>query len=373
MPVTAPDPGGIHRPDDPEFVDRFAAKRGAYLHIPFCARICPYCDFAVVEGAEHLVERYIAAVEREIGVDEPWEPLQAVFVGGGTPSHVEPGYLGRLLDALDRRHGIESGAEISMEANPEDWSGERARGWRRVGINRVSFGAQSLNEPTLTFLGRRHRPEQVLEAVAASRAAGFDSVSVDLIFGSPDEPLAVWEDTVAQIGGLEVDHVSAYALTVERGTPLSRAVAAGAPAPDPDAQADAYDHVRRALAEANMVHYEVSNWARPGHACAYNLIVWAGGEYLAYGLGAHRHRAGRRSWNLRRFDAYLERGGIDVESGSETLDPAGKDMERIIVGLRRRAGVIAGPLGRRWAATPRAGSASTRAAKAVATRAVKRA
>lgn len=339
------------RPDDPALVDSFARRRAAYVHIPFCARVCPYCDFAVVEGADHLVERYVAAMLSEIWAEDEWGPLDAVFIGGGTPSHIEPRYIATILEALDSRFSIAPGAEISIEANPEDWTSDRSEELRSTGVDRVSFGAQSLSEPTLTYLGRQHSPEQIAGAVARARASGFRSVSVDLIYGAPAEPLEAWQQTVDGVLALPVDHVSAYALTVERGTPLSRAVQAGAAAPDPDHQADAYDYACRVLAGAGLVHYEVSNWAQPGHACAYNLIVWAQGEYLGFGLGAHRHRAGRRSWNVRRLDAYIGRGGRGVEASGEELRPLDQERERLVVGMRRRAGVAAGDLGRRWSET----------------------
>jgi len=339
------------RPDAPDLADHFAGARGVYVHVPFCARVCPYCDFAVVEGAEDQIEQYTAAVESEIESEPRWHAIETVFIGGGTPSHVDPSVIGRLIEAIDRRFGLAAGAEVSIEANPEDWSPAHAAAISETGVNRVSFGAQSLQASTLRFLGRRHSPDQIRKAVRVSRDLGFRSVSLDLIFGAPGESAEMWRETVAGAIDLATDHVSAYALTVERGTPLSRAVRSGAAAPDPDTQADAYEHAATQFARAGLVHYEVSNWARPGHVCWYNMVVWAQGEYLGFGLGAHQHRAGRRSWNVRRLETYVARRGIAVEASSETLGPLERERERLVIGLRRRAGVTAGRLGERWATT----------------------
>jgi len=175
-------------------------------------------------------------------------------------------------------------------------------------------------------------------------------VSVDLIFGNPVESLESWRDTLGATIELDVDHISTYALTVERGTALSRAVAAGAPAPDEDDQADKYEYALQVLRAAGYIHYETSNHARGGHVSRHNLNAWAQGEYRAYGLGAHRHVAGTRSWNVRRLDAYIERveAGESPIAGEEVLDAHGREIERLVVGLRRRAGVRAGELGLAW-------------------------
>jgi oxygen-independent coproporphyrinogen-3 oxidase len=200
----------------------------------------------------------------------------------------------------------------------------------------------------LEWLGRAHTPEQAASAVAGARRAGFRSVSVDLIFGSPVESRASWQRSVAAALGLEIDHLSCYALTVEPGTPLSRSVRAGAPAPDPDAQADRYEAAWEAAGAAGLQRYETSNAARPGHACVYNLVTWAGGEYQGFGNGAHRHVGGTRSWNVRRVDRYLERveAGGRATSGEERLDAWGREQERLVLGLRRASGTAIGEAGR---------------------------
>lgn len=337
-------------------VDEAASWAGAYVHVPFCARVCPYCDFAVVAGRDDVTGRYFAALEAEIAAEPAWRPLDAVFVGGGTPSHVPAHHLAGVLARLDQRFGLAPGAEVTLEANPEDWSPERSSALREAGFDRVSFGVQSFDADVLAYLGRRHTPEQAEAAVRVAGATGFRSVAVDLIMGSPGESLDSWKHTVDTAIDLGVDHVSTYTLTVERGTPLGRAVAGGAAAPDPDHQADEYDYAATALAAAGLDRYEVSNHARRGYECRYNLIVWAQGEYLAFGMGAHGHREGTRTWRVRRLDAYLdrvERGGSGVQD-SETLDGVARERERLFVGLRRAAGVVAGDFGEEWLASPEA-------------------
>jgi oxygen-independent coproporphyrinogen-3 oxidase len=330
-----------------EDVDRHAGSVAAYVHIPFCSAVCPYCDFAVVAGAEDKVGRYMDAVVAEISMSRSRRPLDSVYFGGGTPSHVEPAHLARVVDALSGHHGLAPGAEVTLEANPEDFALPGAAELVAAGFNRVSFGAQSFDDAVLSRLGRRHAAGDIEQSFANARAAGFDNVSVDLIFGTPVESDSSWASTLERAVGLEPDHVSCYALTVEPGTPLHREVKAGADAPDPDTQADRYEMADRILGEAGLAHYEVSNWSRPGRECRYNLTVWAQGEYEAYGNGAHRFVEGVRSHNVRRLDAYIERIERDERpvSGSEALQGWEAEIDRLFVGLRRTAGVRAGPGG----------------------------
>jgi putative oxygen-independent coproporphyrinogen III oxidase len=342
------------RPDEPALADGAAAWKAAYVHIPFCRRVCPYCDFAVVADAEDQRERYVDALVAEVGMAESFGPLRAVAFGGGTPSRLDAAALARILDTVADRFGIAEGAEVSLEANPEDWTPSLARHLVAAGFTRVSLGAQSFDPTVLADLGRLHVPDDARRAVADARDAGFGSVNVDLILGSPAETDASWEQTLAAALSCEIDHLSTYALTVERGTALSRAVAAGSPAPDPDVQADRYWRAMEMASATGMVRYETSNSARPGAACAYNLLTWAQGDYEGFGTAAHRHRGGVRSWNVRRLDRYLERveAGERPRSGSEALDAAGRERERLVLGLRRAAGVEAGWGGAALLASP---------------------
>ncbi len=339
-------PGGAPRADDPALADGAAELRAFYVHIPFCHRVCPYCDFAVVAGRDDLVERYVAVLVTEIETTAPFDaPIDSIAIGGGTPSRLRPDQLRRIVESIRATHGLAGDAEVSLEANPEDWTPALASDLAAAGFTRVSLGAQSFDPAVLSSLGRAHRPSDSEHAVAAARGAGFRSVNLDLIFGTPGESPASWATSVERALATGVDHLSCYALTVERGTALSRAVAAGAPAPDPDRQADDYETAAAMAAAAGLTRYETSNAAAPGHACRYNLITWAGGEYLGAGNGAHRHRSGVRSWNVRRLERYVEavESGESPVSGDERLEGWAASQDRMILGLRRTAGVAVGP------------------------------
>ena len=334
-------------PDDPRLADRAGEWRSAYVHIPFCEKVCPYCDFAVVAGRDDLAVRYANALISEIEAAPPWAPLEAVNFGGGTPSRMPVALLQRILQALIVRFGIRRGAEISLEANPEDWTLPKARDLVSAGFNRVSLGAQSFDQSVLSYLGRRHTPDHIVKAVFAARRAGFSSVNLDLIMGSPPETAASWTATLQHAKECRPDHLSTYGLTVEPGTVLWKNVRAGARAPDPDRQADCWEEAARVCAEVGLVRYEVSNAALPGHHCRYNLSVWGQGEYLGFGNGAHSFRDRRRWENVRNPKRYLE----EVEGGSspgrryQTISGWAAETERLLLGIRRRAGVHPGRAG----------------------------
>lgn len=346
-----PDTGySLLSPDSPELAEQARRWRSAYVHIPFCARRCPYCDFAVVAADEAGgldTARYVDALVAEIGMEPDPAGVDAVNFGGGTPTRLSAHDLGRTLEGIGGRFGIADGAEISIEANPEDWTVAFAGEVRRVGFDRVSFGVQSFDPAVLESLGRVHSPRDAERAVAAARSADFSTVSIDLIYGTPVETDQSWRRSVDRALEMEPDHVSAYALTVEGGTALNRAVLAGAPEPDPDEQADRYEHFDEAARSAGLVRYEVSNWSRPGHSCRYNLSTWMMGEFSAFGTGAHDHRGGVRARNVRRLDAYLDRveAGVRPRSGSERLGGFESERERFMVGLRLAAGVLPGSIG----------------------------
>lgn len=335
------------QPDGVELADSAAAWSGAYVHVPFCARVCPYCDFNVVAGRDDLQHRYESAVLAEIEGEPVWRPLDSVAFGGGTPSRLPGRSLSAIVLAMRQRFGLVEGAEVSLEANPEDWSEPLAESLIAGGFNRVSFGAQSFDPGVLADLGRLHDPADIENGVNGARRAGFRSISLDLMFGTPGESMESWLGSVERALALEPDHLSLYALTVERGTALSRAIRDGAPAPDEDDQADKYETAQELLAAAGFIRYEVSNFARPGHACLYNLLTWAQGEYLAFGPGAHGHRAASRYRNIHRLDAYLDavEAGIRPEQGRDHPGSWEREQERLMLGLRRTAGAVAGCAG----------------------------
>jgi len=334
------------RPDSPQLADQAGRWRSAYIHIPFCGRVCPYCDFAVVAGQDDLVQRYHRALIGEIEMSDEWGSLDAVFIGGGTPSRIQPELIGSVLDALASKFGLASDVEISMEANPEDISATSSPGFLKAGVNRLSLGVQSFDDVVLRELGRQHTSDEAQTAVAAARAA-FPRVSIDLIYGHPVETDLSWERTLDITVALGIDHVSAYSLTVELGTALSRAVAKGYPAPDDDILADRWERAAERLGE-QFIRYEVSNYAAE-EPCRYNLATWAQGEYKAFGLGAHGHRGGVRTRNLRRIDRYMEavESGRRPLAGETAVSGWDREQERLMLGLRRAAGVLTGPAGRR--------------------------
>lgn len=344
LPAGAVDVGALTSPDDPRLADEARQRLSAYIHVPFCARVCPYCDFAVVAGQDEQADRYLSAVAAEIAMEPEAGPLNSVFIGGGTPSRLTAAQVQQLLHSLSERFGLSPTAEITMEANPEDWTQEKSDGMRSAGVNRVSFGAQSFDDEVLTKLGRMHRADDISAALDRARRTGFLSVSLDLIFGEPTETGPSWARTVQEAISCAPDHVSIYALTVERGTVLSRSIAGGAPAPDEDDQADKYLKAVETLQAGGYVRYEVSNLARAGHGCQYNLTTWAQGDYLAFGLGAHGHRQGVRRRNIRRLEAYLNavESGKRPEAGREAISGWEAEQERLMLGLRRTSGVEAG-------------------------------
>jgi len=324
----------------PSAVDelRLPAGYGAYVHVPFCRSRCDYCAFATFDDRAHLRSRYVAAVVAEVGRRRPalgsLGPT-TVFFGGGTPSLLEPEEVGRILDALQP----EPGAEVTLEANPDDVSEERLVAWSEVGVNRLSLGVQSLDQRVLDGLGRKHDAKVALQAVELALGAPSLEVSVDVIFGGPGEDLRSWRRTIEALMGFDgLSHLSAYALTVEPGTPLHRDVARH---PDEDAQAEAYELADEMLQGAGLAWYEISNWARPGHECLHNLRYWVGGDYLGFGSAAHSFVGGRRSWNVRTPERYIAaiESGREVEAAGEELDDDARRRERAWLQLRTRLGV----------------------------------
>jgi putative oxygen-independent coproporphyrinogen III oxidase len=313
---------------------------GVYVHIPFCARRCDYCDFATWTDRHHLMEAYAAACVADIErhrAESPVPPATSVFFGGGTPSLLPPELLVRILDAVPRA----GEAEVTVECNPDGVDGRAFDAYRAAGVNRLSFGVQSMVPGVLAALGRTHDPASVERAVDAARAAGFDNFNLDLIYGGAGESLDDWRRTLDGALALEPPHVSAYALTLEPGTPLWRRVEAGeVAAPDDDDQADKYLAADTALEGAGLGWYEISNWARPGRECRHNLLYWRQEEYLGIGCAAHGHTAGRRWWNVRTPERYIRlvEDGRSPEGGSEALGPEARRDEATVLALRTRAG-----------------------------------
>jgi oxygen-independent coproporphyrinogen-3 oxidase len=310
---------------------------GVYVHVPFCAKRCDYCDFATWTDRAHLIPDYLRAVRTEIGraVDNgTLVTATSVFFGGGTPSLVPADLLIEVLAAVPRV----AGAEVTVECNPDTVTEELLATYAAGGVTRLSFGVQSMVPEVLAALGRQHDPEAVDRSVAAARAAGFASFNLDLIYGGAGETVDQWRTTVERALALEPPHVSAYALTVEPGTPLA---AHPDRHPDDDDQAAKYLVADDLLGEAGLGWYEISNWATPGNECRHNLLTWAGGDYLGMGCAAHSHRGGRRWWNVRTPDRYLDAitSGRSAEAAGEALDPDGRKREALMLELRTAWGV----------------------------------
>ena len=315
---------------------------GVYVHIPFCAARCDYCDFATWTDRAHLVDDYVAACITDIRRRE-LRDATSVFFGGDTPSLLAADALTAILDAIPRA----AGAEVTVECNPDSVDAAKLRAYAAAGVNRVSFGVQSMRAHVLVALGRTHDPANVERAVGWASDAGIGRINLDLIYGTPGERVVDWEATLDAALALGPTHISAYALTVETGTPLGQAVAAGArAAPDDDDQALKYEIADDRFAAAGLHWYEVSNWAHPGDECRHNLLYWQEGDYAAIGCAAHGHTtletgAGRRWWNVRTPERYLAAiaAGESPEAGSETLDAAARADEELVLALRTSAGI----------------------------------
>jgi oxygen-independent coproporphyrinogen-3 oxidase len=327
-----------------------------YLHIPFCTAKCGYCDFNSYEGLDHLVPEYTPALIREIGL---WAPaakahrVETVFFGGGTPSLTSIDDLTSIVAAIRERFDVAADAEWTLEANPSELTREHLEGLRGAGINRLSMGVQSLHDEELQQLDRLHSAERAIAAFHDARAAGFDNVNLDLIYGLIDQPIERWQSTLEQVIELGPEHLSCYALTVEPGTALYYQVEKGLlPAPDPDVAADEYEWTRARLAEAGYHQYEISNWARPGRECRHNLVYWRAQSYLGLGAGAHSYFAGNRLANVDAPTRYVEavdrsyeeraaagRGELHQIAGGETPDAATAVADALILGLRLTEGV----------------------------------
>lgn len=347
-----------------------------YVHVPFCVSICPYCDFvvyagSVTRGPRARVDAFVEALERELelradaldamhGTDRP--ALQSLYLGGGTPSLVDVADIARLVDLVRTRYGLVDDAEVTLEANPgPDERGDPAA-WVRAGITRLSLGAQSMDDAQLKRLGRRHRASHVVEAVAAARAAGMPSVSLDLLYDVPDQSVFGWMTTLDAALDLGPDHLSLYALTLDdpdaegltgptgdhlptiQGARRWRELAR--PLQDEDHAAAQYHHAVVRLAETGYHGYEISNWAKPGHESRHNRIYWERRPYEAVGPGAHAFDGTTRRWNAANLERYIgaltpaDRSAPRLPpGGSEQLDAATAASERLILGLRLDTGI----------------------------------
>lgn len=322
--------------------------RSLYVHAPFCARRCSYCDFAVEALADPPVEEWLRAIEGEIrlvslerGWDGPLE-LDTLYVGGGTPSLLGTGAMREMLRRLEPYARLRPGAEWTCEANPESFTSALAEDWRAAGINRLSLGAQTFHAPSLRWMGRIHGADGPERALRFAREAGFDDVSLDLIFGLPERLQRDWAADLERIVELAPEHVSLYGLTAEAGAPLGRWVSSGREEiADEDRYAEEFLLAHRVLTGAGFEHYEVSNFGRPDKHSRHNFAYWTGAPYAALGPGAHAWFPPERRWNLRSWYAYRDAvaAGRSPLEGRETVDEETAGLEHVWLGLRTRTGV----------------------------------
>ena len=369
MPGTPPD--GEPVPADGELPPGAAGALGErplgiYVHVPFCRTRCGYCDFNTYTASElgpgASRDSYAGQAGAEIRfarrVLGPAAPeVSTVFFGGGTPTLLPPAALGAILGAIDGEFGLARGAEVTAEANPETVDQSSLAQLREAGFTRLSLGMQSSAEHVLAVLERAHQPGRPEKCVGWARSAGFEQVSLDLIYGTPGESDQDWYQSLASALGAGPDHISAYALIVEDGTRLARRIARGElAAPDDDELADRYLAADELLAAAGLSWYEISNWAAAdGAKCRHNLLYWTGGDWWGIGPGAHSHVGGTRWWNVRHPAAYAARIAAEVSPGQarEILTAAERRTERIMLLTRLATGCPVdelGPAGRAAAA-----------------------
>ena len=306
---------------------------GVYIHIPFCRHRCDYCAFATWTDRDHVIDDYLDALRLDIS-RASLAPVSSVFVGGGTPTRVPAADLAAVLTTIP----LIEGAEVTIECNPDDVTVEMMRTYAAAGVNRVSIGVQSMVPSVLASLGRTHVPANVEHAVEAVRAAGIESFNLDIIYGAAGESVDDWRATLAGVLALRPPHVSAYALTIEAGTPLAEDPSRH---PDDDDLADKYELADDLLTAAGLPNYEVSNWAVPGHECRHNILYWRQGNYRGFGSAAHSHQDGHRWWNVRTPERYVAavQSGESTEAAGEHLDDATRRIEGLQLALRMSDGV----------------------------------
>jgi oxygen-independent coproporphyrinogen III oxidase len=324
---------------------------GLYLHVPFCASICNYCNFNRGLFESGLKDRYVAALEAEIRAVGRGAPADTIFFGGGTPSLLDPAEIGRLIGACRDAFDIAADAEVTLETNPETSSRERMDGFRAAGVNRLSFGVQSFRDDELARLGRIHSADRAREAFAEARAAGFDNISLDLMMWLPQQRQAHWQENVEGLIDVRPEHASLYLLELYPNAPLKEdmARAGWSLAPDDDA-AEMYLWSMARLEQAGYEQYEISNVARPGRASRHNLKYWHDGEWLGLGCGAHSTRGGVRWKNVASTEEYVARiaAGSSAAVERRELTPDERFEEALFTGLRLVEGVDVEAVGRRY-------------------------
>ena len=337
----------------PEDLSAPLGNAGLYLHIPFCSSICPYCDFSVLTGGAQERAHFVGLLLWEMCLWEghPWH-FDSIYLGGGTPSALSPAQLGAVLEASEQHFSVLPGAKIFLEANPEDVDRRSLAAWRRLGVHTLSLGVQTFEADGLRFLGRRHTPRQAVSAVEEALGAGFDTVSLDLIYGLPGQEAEAWKRDLRRAVELAPQHVSCYQLTVHEGTPFGfRRDRGQLQEMDPEGQGALFRLTHRFLRGAGYPAYEVSNFAvSEEHRSLHNRKYWRHRPYLGLGPSAHSFHGRRRWWNHRKLGPWrqgLEAGERPIES-SEDLEPSDLALEALMLGLRTEEGVDLRRIEERW-------------------------
>lgn len=320
-----------------------------YVHVPFCSRRCIYCDFSIAVRPVVPVAEYLDGIERELSLrfsleKEVW-PLTTLYLGGGTPSKLGAEGVADLLAIVARHATFDSDTEITIEANPEDATPDTLNAWAGVGVNRISLGSQSFDNNVLEWMHRSHDADSIRRAVHSARSAGIKNISLDLIFALPDQINRSWSDDLDEALSLEPSHVSLYGLTIEPATPLSRWTESNRVSPTPDDRyADEFLLAHDRLTSVGFEHYEVSNFALPGHASKHNSAYWTGAAYAGIGPAAHSFDGMKRSWNIKAYTRWLDalRGGRSPIEGDEQLDTENAFTEKVYLGLRTQYGYSVG-------------------------------
>ncbi|MDP2719604.1 MAG: radical SAM family heme chaperone HemW [Dehalococcoidia bacterium] len=314
-----------------------------YIHIPFCRRKCNYCSFISFQDRIEDIPAYVGGVKKELAFHAQGQRLRSIYLGGGTPSLLSAEQVGDIFSAVRALFEVEETAEITIEANPGTVNAKYLSTLREMGINRLSLGVQSLRDSELKLLGRIHTVAEARDALRSGRDSGFTNINLDLIYGLPGQTVQEWRNTLGKVTDLGPEHLSLYALSVESGTPLEKAIAGHhLPEVDPDVCAEQYETAEEFLATCGYRHYEISNWARPGRECRHNMTYWQNLPYLGVGVAAHSYLDGHRLANTESMDNYLDAYLNDtqlVPEMDEEIGPELKVAERIILGLRLCQGI----------------------------------
>ncbi len=325
----------------PSYHPQIVAPRSAYIHIPFCRHRCGYCNFTLVAGRDYLIERFLNAIEKEIGWLDNYYELDTLFLGGGTPSHLSPNQLDRLGDIIRSKFSLADAAEVTSECNPNDLTVAVGDALAKIGVNRISMGVQSFNAEKLKRLERDHDRSDIESAVSVARKIKAD-VSLDLIFAGPDETLNEWEQDLNQAIEMQPDHLSTYELTFEKGTQFWNRLQHGKlHEANEDLRAEMYLLAIERLGQNGFTQYEVSSFAKPNRKCQHNLAYWTGDPYFAFGPGASRFIDGVRETNHQSTMQYLKliEAGDSPVADREKLEPLAAAKERLAIGLRMVDGI----------------------------------